>query len=372
MAGKNKLTDQKAIDAIVDSIFKVAGTSRKQAPATGKNGKDGKDAPQINDDEALSTNPWSGLKTQEEIAKVEGKIYPCTSQALEAMSQEQQAELYVQGYRAIKTENNGTVVLLGLASDGSLEWLGCNQPRGNLLDNPDFALAQAGYGGLHGAQKYAADRWKNTYGYGTFSYANPGITMAYGTNDAYAAQVIAEMPEPGTYVTAAVLTDEFGELVGVGTFNTSGTQINVLSNDATFVVRLREGTFECIITSGSVTIRHARFLVGSYTPKTLPPWKAPNPTLELLKCMNYFRKTFYAGTRTTSAFFAISNAGGAPMRIAPTAIIDVISPYGASNINPAANDIIIYDNWCAVYAHLPSVPSQYNGVGLRVTEVADL
>lgn len=34
------------------------------------------------------------------------------------------------------------------------------QPLGNLLDDPDFAIAQAGYGGLHGTQVYAADRWK--------------------------------------------------------------------------------------------------------------------------------------------------------------------------------------------------------------------
>ena len=74
----------------------------------------------------------------------------------------------------------------------------------------------------------------------------------------------------------------------------------------------------------------------------------------------------------TGNFFAISNAGGVPMRITPTAIIDIISPYGASNINPTTNDGIAYDSWRAVYASLPDVPSQYNGVGLTVTEISDL
>lgn len=220
---------------------------------------------------------------------VDGQVYPCTAQALEAMTQEQQAELYAQGYRAVQATNNETVVTLALAADGSLEWQGCNEDTTNLLDNPNFAVAQAGYGGLHGAQKYAADRWKDTYEYGTFSYANPGIVITRGTNDAYAVQVMAEIPEQGTYVTATVLTDEFGELVGVGTFNTSGMQINVVSDDGTFAVQLNEGTFRCIVTSGSVTIRHARLLLGSYTPKTLPPWEDIDSVVNLIRCRDYYR-----------------------------------------------------------------------------------
>ena len=40
----------------------------------------------------------------------------------------------------------------------------------NLLDNSDFRIAQAGYGGMHGTQKYACDRWYDTYGFGSFSF----------------------------------------------------------------------------------------------------------------------------------------------------------------------------------------------------------
>ena len=32
-------------------------------------------------------------------------------------------------------------------------------PRENLLINSNFRIAQAGYGGMHGSYKYAADRW---------------------------------------------------------------------------------------------------------------------------------------------------------------------------------------------------------------------
>ena len=110
------------------------------------------------------------------MCSLTGLIYPTTAQALEAMSQEQQAELYAQGYRAIVATYNDTVTMHALAEDGSLAWIGCNQDTTNLPDNPDFGVAQAGYGGTHGTQVYAADRWLTSSSI-TFSF-DGGLSLS--------------------------------------------------------------------------------------------------------------------------------------------------------------------------------------------------
>lgn len=248
-------------------------------------GPAGQDAPQINDDEALSTNPWSGLKTQEEIAKVEGKIYPCTAQALEDMSQEQQAELYVQGYRAIKTENNGTVVLLGLGSDGSLEWLGCNQPRGNLLDNPNFAVAQAGYGGMHGTQVYAADRWEKTDGNATLSAAQGGGLTIAVSQPGHIYQKIPTV-EPGKVYTIAASINGMVYTASEA-WPENGTGLLLGFPGGTIYA---DPDFGCVIYFASTfNIQWVRLLSGSYTPKTLPPWETPTYMTELVKCLGRYQ-----------------------------------------------------------------------------------
>lgn len=281
MANGNKLIDQKAIDTIIDSILKAVEIklNKKSSEGRGKDGKDGRDgenAPQINDDEALSTNPWSRLKTKEEIAKVEGKIYPCTAQALEDMTQEQQAELYVQGYRAIKTENNGTVVLLGLASDGSLEWLGCDQPRGNLLDNSNFAIAQAGYGGAHGTQKYAADRW--------LIYNEPGATLSVSwvgngikLSSTGGGSTISQRFPANSLKSLGDLTCVFYTDSGP-IFREIGQHVDVVD----YVDFLVESGHE-------VTVYGAALYTGLYTAKTLPPWEAPDSVSEMTKCRQFYR-----------------------------------------------------------------------------------
>lgn len=273
-------------------------------------GPAGLDAPQINDDEALPTNPWSGLKTKEEIAKVEGKIYPCTAQALEDISQEQQAELYVQGYRAIKTENNGTVVLLGLASDGSLEWLGCNQPRESLLDNGGFVIAQAGHGGVHGTQKYAADRWLIYNEPGatlSVSWVGNGIKLAStGGRSTISQRFPANSLKSLGDLTCVFYTDS-GPI-----FREIGQHVDVVD----YVDFLVESGHE-------VTVYGAALYTGLYTAKTLPPWEEPNYTSEYQKCKRYFQII----PKPASCIFSMSPQVGKyfsnsfsidPMRISPT------------------------------------------------------
>ena len=220
---------------------------------------------------------------------VDGQVYLCTAQALEAMSQEQQAELYKQGYEAIKTENNGTVVLLGLAEDGSLEWLGCNQPRGNLLDNPDFAIAQAGYGGLHGTSIYAADRWP-VYN-ATLSSGEEGkITIVGGESEGNIYQRFFPTSGPVTigYFDASenlhLINANIPDVLGAGPILIASNQyIQVFVNENTIQVNF-------VVNAGeTITFAKAFCYSGSYTQKTLPPWVAPDPVADLIKCQNYFR-----------------------------------------------------------------------------------
>lgn len=295
-------------------------------------GPAGLDAPQINDDEALSTNPWSGLKTQEEIAKVEGKIYHCSAQDLESMTQGQQAELYTQGYRAIKTENNGTVVLLGLGSDGSLEWLGCNQPRGNLLDNPDFAIAQAGYGAKHGNQIYVADRWMglNTasaqYADGMVNVTDDGsgncaVVQAMDSGEGGEFTVNADITPPsGGKWKIIVFNLETGMPVVIFSSNGDETKTPILNATVPPNIKIWVGLYLTVeAPNGMGIVGNARLLRGSYTSKTLPPLKELGYADSYIECSRYFNvESLYTCSTGDNNSFSIHIPFRIPMRVIPT------------------------------------------------------
>ena len=258
-----------------------------------------------------------------------GQIYSCAAAALEDMTQEQQAEIYAQGYRAIKTENNGTVVLLGLASDGSLEWLGCNQPRKNLLDNPNFAIAQAGYGGMHGTRQFAADRWS--------LWANGNITVTGSSGNltltlSGASGSIAQRMPKGTFQSGKTYTCAFYTNKGI-VFRPAITES--ADYDAVDLV-LSDGE--------SITLYAATILEGSYTSKTLPPWEAPDAATEYLKCRRYWRNFDLPSKLLIGICFypnAVAVLGGVfdiPMRSAPTC-----SASGVTSIDTSVRyDVISY------------------------------
>lgn len=288
-------------------------------------GPSGQNAPQIDDTQASADHPWSGQKVRQELDALtaadvgarpdtwmpDGLIYETTAQTLEAMSQEQQAALYAQGYRAIVATYNETVTMHALAADGSLAWIGCNQDTTNLPDNPDFKVAQAGYGGTHGTQVYAADRWAQSDGSATFSQASSGGLSIQMSQAGHIYQKLAETPS-GNFTLAVnvggvdyVATGAWPDGSGAGGIvaNFPGGQIYA---DATFGV--------VIYFASSCTIAHARLLLGSYTAKTLPPLEKPDPSVELLKCMTYYQtiRSFYLSGNNTSVRLS------PPMRSTPT------------------------------------------------------
>lgn len=250
---------------------------------------------------------------------VDGQVYPCTATALEGMSTSDLVGIYNQGYRAVQTTNNETVVTLGLAADGTLSWQGCNQPRENLLDNPDFAIAQAGYGGLHGSQVYAADRWKGSGTGATFAAGSGGgLSITCGTGVAGCSQVIANPPAVGAYFSFVVVSGN-ATVIASGTW--TGTAQDATATSGTLTATVNAGSVQISVASGSATVNYCILLKGSYTPKPLPPWVVPDYSVEMIKCQYFYRRDW------VSYQAAILNAGipgfsyPAPMRVNPTIII---------------------------------------------------
>lgn len=257
---------------------------------------------------------------QEGNVNLPGQIYPCTAAALEALSTTDLVGIYNQGYRAIKTENNGTVVLLGLAEDGSLEWLGCNQPRGNLLDNPDFAIAQAGYGGAHGTQVYAADRWKGSGTGATFAAGSGGgLTITCGTGAAGCWQVIADPPDVGEYFSVVVVS---GNTTVIAAGSWTGTAQDATATGGALTASVNAGSVQISVASGSATVDYCMLLLGSYTPKTLPPYVPKGYAAELAECLRYYQAVSSDSWTTCarplgSNEFLVNLSAASPMRTVP-------------------------------------------------------
>ena len=93
------------------------------------------------------------------IAALAGRVPELTAAQLDGMDAAALAALYSSGVRLLMVKNNETITLHSIDSAGALTWLDTNMPRENLLINSNFRIAQAGYGGMHGSYKYAADRW---------------------------------------------------------------------------------------------------------------------------------------------------------------------------------------------------------------------
>ena len=288
------------------------------------------------------TNEYKDLivANKDAISKLNGFIYPCTAQALEAMTQEQQAELYVQGYRAIKTENNGTVVLLGLAADGSLEWLHPNQPRRNLLDNPDFSnpINQRGLTTYSGSFIYSIDRWIIS---GTISLQSGGIAVS---PNGFFLQRMESLINGEDYTLAVYVGNQL--LVGTVTYDSvSGDPQGAVSNSlGTLYIQNIEGNL-CQFTVNTVAqsiISMPVLLKGAYTAKTLPPWEEPDAATEYLKCRRYWRNFNVTNKQLVGICFypnAVAVLGGVfdiTMRSIPTC-----SASGVTSIDASVTDNVI-------------------------------
>lgn len=219
---------------------------------------------------------------------VDGQVYPCTAQALEAMTQEQQAELYAQGYRAIQTTNNETVVALALASDGSLEWQGCNQGRTNLLDNPDFSnpINQRGLTTYSGSFIYSIDRWVIS---GTISLQSGGISVS---PNGFFLQRMESLINGEDYTLAVYIGNQL--IIGTITYDSASSDAQIAASNSlgTLYIQNIEGNLcQFVVSTVAQSILSMPVLLkGAYTGKTLPPWEEPDYATELMTCQRYYHE----------------------------------------------------------------------------------
>lgn len=191
------------------------------------------------------------------IAALSGRVSELTAAQLDGMDDATLASLYASGARLLKVKNNDTITLHTIDSSGALTWLGSDMPTDNLLDNPEFAIAQAGYGGNHGTQAYAADRWKLVSG--SVSYAeNAGLTLN-GT----ITQKLEKIP-----------TGPVSAFVGM-----SSGVANISYADGIVT-----------ITSSGGVLAWAALYAGTYTSTTRPVFRHKGYVEELEKCQLYYRR----------------------------------------------------------------------------------
>lgn len=185
----------------------------------------------------------------------------------------------------------------------------------NLLDNSSFLVAQAGYGGLHGTQVYAADRWGKTDGIATFSAAQGGGIAIAVTQPGHIYQRVENIVPGETYTVAASVNGAVH--VASGTWPESGASFGVAFTGGNLYV---DSYFGVVVSfASSINIQWVRLLRGSYTPKTLPPFEEPEYVIEVIRCLRFFR-TY------DTLIFAYGKSGESmetlidlfDMRIAPT------------------------------------------------------
>ena len=198
-------------------------------------------------------------------------------------------------------------------------------PR-NLLDNSDFTnlVAQAGIGGNHGTQAYAADRWILTSG--TVSYEKGvGLTLN-GT----ITQKLEWWP--------------------------ASTKSFVECASGTATIKRSNGTVT--ITSSGGVLKNAACYPGVYTDDEKPNYCPKGYSEELRECLRYYQKTQYAAcygfafsSQTVYAFWSLPGS----MRATPTFVMSdnfqlAVRPNG-NQYTVGKEDISLID-WYGYYARI--------------------
>ena len=170
----------------------------------------------------------------------------------------------------------------------------------NLLDNSSFLVAQAGYGGLHGADMYVADRWIGvgiasasglTCGGISVTDASGGTAAIYQNFNSGAggsATFFANVTPADGKAVLTVYSLATGSPVQLATVVGSvGLILITASLPANTVCRVE--IKPCIGSGGGTAqISYAGVFSGSYTQQTLPPYVQKSYEEELIVCQRYF------------------------------------------------------------------------------------
>lgn len=153
----------------------------------------------------------------------------------------------------------------------------------NWLDNSDFTnlVAQAGIGGNHGSQAYAADRWILTRG--SVSQQGGGLQLN-GT-------ITQRLEHPPTGVVSA--------FVGMA----SG-QASISYSDGAVT-----------ITASGGVIAWAALYQGTYTADTAPDYRPKGYAVEFAECQRYYRR--YTGTQVNMVFLGCVTSSAKSIYLQP-------------------------------------------------------
>ena len=199
-----------------------------------------------------------------------------------------------QGPKGDKGDPGGITSINGMAPDDS----GCVRVKmpGNLLDNSDFLVAQAGYGGKHGNVIYAADRWAqdDTTGRTYSSVAKDGHRALKCSTATRIQQKLVLLS--GEAYTAACYVDDTLYIVSFtasgGAYGSGTLQVNCQS-DGTYMFIVAD------IPAGGIVSEPVLYR-GSYTSDSLPPYEPKGYAAELAECQRYFTRGTYCVARPNS------------------------------------------------------------------------
>lgn len=191
-------------------------------------------------------------------------------------------------------------------------------PAVQLLDNPDFAIAQAGYGGLHGNTRYAADRWPVNSGSITPAKTNNGFSLTSGGTSANiiwqflrgaAGDYLARPFTLGVYTQDGNAYAEHFIFPSVINTNFSSDVISIgnWKFDVVFFTTRDMPAVRVYTTAANDTIelRGIALLPGTYTAENIPPYIPKGYAAELAECQRYY----YKFTAETGIYGYIGSAG---------------------------------------------------------------
>lgn len=254
-------------------------------------------------------------------------------------------------------------------------------PAVQLLDNPDFAIAQAGYNGLHGSTRYAADRW-STGENGVLTVS--GEIKTYTSNSGYvfmSQNLWNDGRDKGKSYTLAIELGDGTVRACSGTvpsYDVSSqtviaemyiaiafSALIIKEANGCFVVRLDAQT-----NGATASFKHVWLVEGTYTAETLPPFAPLDHTLELAKCQSLFVPISIGGIHTgligssgnvninvDTPFMkgARSVAGGENLSFAIVTPIGIFAVTGftVSKYDEAATRITAYEQSESQYFNMP-------------------
>lgn len=159
----------------------------------------------------------------------------------------------------------------------------------NLLDNSNFEIAQAGYGGLHGNTKYAADRWTLSGGTAVWNGSNIVISSEADGQQVNMVQKLAD----GTYKKGTVYT--FAVMLADGTLGIvhgdfiTNAYANIYDTEGKRVALgiQSDNVVIPVYSTGAHGIAWAALYEGEYNADTLPPYVPKGYAVELAECQRY-------------------------------------------------------------------------------------